>query len=194
MTTAKEERVILALFKNPEKDLNASSLARVAALSRMHALRIAKKLEQEQVVSSRRIGRSRIFTLDLSEEYTRNLVKHLLNREAKQASPYVRRWISELRRLKNAKAALLFGSVLRKEKEANDIDVLFITDQKRIEPLEREIDALNRINPKPIHPIYQSSSDFRRNIRKKDPVVLNALKGIVAFGEEELYEPSSEQD
>jgi|SRR3989338_834806 len=188
-----ESGVLLALLKNSEKEMSVSALAKLVGLSRMGALLIVRKLEKEGMLTVRKVGRSSLCAVDLSSSHTRKYLTFLLSKEAEKASPYVRRWISELRRLKNAKAALLFGSVLRKERGAQDIDVLLITDQRHIAKLEAEIDALNRMNPKPIHPVYQSSADFRRNLRKKDPVVLNAVKGIVAFGEEELYEPGSEQ-
>ncbi|MBS3106963.1 helix-turn-helix transcriptional regulator [Candidatus Woesearchaeota archaeon] len=195
MATTKEEQVILALFKHPENELSASGLAKLAGLSRMHALRMLKRLEKDGAVTSRKVGKSVIYTIDLSEGYARNLLRFLLTREAKKADPYVRRWLTELKGLKHAKAAILFGSVLQKGKDAKDIDVVLITDQRNLQPLDKEVDALNRINAKPLHPLYQASKDFRRNIRKKDPVILNALKGIIAFGEDEVmaaYDTSGE--
>ena len=47
---------------------------------------------------------------------------------------------------------------------------------------------MNKINEKEIHAVYQSSKDLQENILKQDKVVLNAIKGIVAFGEGKLIE------
>ena len=44
-------------------------------------------------------------------------LKFLLKREAEQVPAYVKVWIKELRKIKNADIAILFGSVLRKKEE-----------------------------------------------------------------------------
>ncbi|MDO8481337.1 MAG: helix-turn-helix domain-containing protein [Nanoarchaeota archaeon] len=186
-----EMDILLALFKNPDKELSASGLAQLVGLSRMGALLVVRKLVAEGLLKVRKIGKSSIYSLDPSDSHTRKYLIFLLSREAERATPYARRWIAELRRLKNAKAAILFGSVLRKENGARDIDAVLITDEKRFDALEKEIDAMNRINSKPIHAVYQLSGDFRKNLQKKDSVILNALKGIVAFGEEVVLHESS---
>ena len=86
---------------------------------------------------------------------------------------------------------VLFGSVLEKP-NPNDIDVLLVTDQKRFPKLQREIKELNEINIKKIHPIYQTYNDIVKNIKKRDKPVLNAIKGIIVFGEERFLEVYNE--
>ncbi len=91
-------------------------------------------------------------------------------------------WIGEIRKIKGAYAAILFGSVLRKHKDARDVDVLLITDQKKFVKLKKEIGKINLINVKKLHPVYQTKKDLEENIRKRHKPVLNAMKGIVVFG------------
>ena len=43
-----------------------------------------------------------------------------------------------------------------------------------------------KINGKNIHAIYQSPEDLQNNIKKQDKIVLNAIKGVVAFGEDNI--------
>ncbi|MBS3159521.1 hypothetical protein J4436_01920 [Candidatus Woesearchaeota archaeon] len=92
-----------------------------------------------------------------------------------------------MRKIKNADVIVLFGSVLEKP-NPNDIDVLLMTDQKRFPKLQQEIKELNEINIKKIHPMYQTSNDIIKNIKKKDKPLLNAIKGIVIIGEEKFLE------
>ena len=73
---------------------------------------------------------------------------------------------------------------MTKEDSANDIDVLFILKQNNFNALKRKIEKLNEINEKNIHPIYQTFNDLKQNIIKEDKVILNAIKGLVAFGED----------
>ncbi len=186
--TDNEMKLVLTIFKSPEKDYNAYNLAKEIGLSAMGAFKILKRLEKEEMVIPKQLANATFYKLNLDSDYVRQYVKFLLKREAEQAHPYVKVWISEIRKIKNADAAILFGSVLRKHKEARDIDAVLITDQKRFSRAEKEIEEINNLNVKKIQPVFQSQEDFIKNINKGDKVLLNALKGIVAFGEDLIIE------
>ena len=182
--TEKEMQFMLLLFKNPEKEYNAHTIAKEIHMSAMGALKIAKRLEKEHILTAKQLGKAIFYKLTLNNEYTKQYLTFLLKREAEIAHPYIKRWVTEIRKIKSADAALLFGSILTKQKEANDIDVLLITDNKKFPLLKKEIEAINLLTDKKIHPIYQTENDFISNIKKEDKIVLNALKGIIVFGEE----------
>ena len=182
--TEKEMQLILLLFKSSEKEYNAHTIAKEIHMSAMGALKIAKRLEHEHLLTSKQLGKAIFYKLTVRNEYTQQYLTFLLKREAETSHPYIKRWITEIKKIKSADAALIFGSILTKQKEANDIDVLFITDNKKFPLLKKEIEAINLLNEKKIHPIYQTEKDFISNIKKEDKIVLNALKGIIIFGEE----------
>lgn len=186
--TENEMRFVLLVFKNPETEYNANSIAKKLGISPMGALKIAKRLEKENIVTSKEKGQAKFYKLNLDDEYTRQYVKFLLKREAEQSPSYIKRWVNDLKNIKNADCAILFGSLLRKENKARDVDILFITDDKRFLGLKNEIDEINTINIKKIHPMYQTKKDIENNIKREDKPLLNALKGIVAFGEDILIE------
>ena len=183
--TNNEMLFVLSVFKGPEKDYNTSDIARLLRISPMGALKIAKRLEKENILKSKSIGKARVYKLNMENDYVKDYIRFLLKREAEQAPAYVKMWINELRKIKNADIAILFGSILRK-KDANDIDALLITDQKRFLKLKKEIESINLINVKRLHPVYQTRKDVIANIKKGDKVLLNAMKGIVAFGEDKI--------
>jgi len=182
--TENEINFILTLFKSPEKDYNANNIAKELGISSMGALKIAKRLEEQNIIKSKQIGKAKIYKINLND-YSKDYLNFLLKREVEQSPAKVKVWIKELKKIKNADIAILFGSILRK-KEVNDIDVLFVTDQKKFEKLKKEIDNINNINIKKLHPMYQSNKDIRKNIEKQDKALLSAIKGIVAFGENKL--------
>ena len=186
--TRNEMLILSEILKTPEREFNANSISKEIGITAMGALKILKKLEKEGVLVSKLAGKAVFYSINFSNDYATEYVKFVLRREAEYSSPYVKRWVREIRKLKNADVAILFGSVLNKESGANDIDVLIITSQERFEKLKKEIRELNKINEKEIHAVYQSSKDLKYNISKQDKVVLNALKGVVAFGEEKLIE------
>lgn len=184
--TNNEMLFVLSIFKSPEIEYNANSIAKYIGISPMGALKIAKRLEKENILISKELGRAIFYKLNFNNDYVKQYVKFLLKRESEQASAYVKRWVSELKKIKSAEAAILFGSVLKRHNEAKDIDVLLITDKKKFPKLKKEIKDINLINIKKLHPLYQEKEDLRRNIKKGDKPILNAIKGIVVFGEDKI--------
>ncbi len=186
--TKNEMLFILSIFKSTEVDYNANSIAKLLGISSMGALKIAKRLEKEGIIISRELGKAKFYRLNWESDYVRDYVRFLLKREAEHANPYVSVWIDEIRKLKSADAAILFGSVLRKFREAKDVDVVLITDQKQFSKLQEEVEEVNKMNVKHFHPVYQSKADFVSNISRGDKVLLSAIKGIVVFGEDLIIE------
>lgn len=185
--TKAEMQVVLTLVKSPEIIYNAHSLSKVVGITPMGALKILRRLEAENIVKARKIGHATTYRANRENLYARKYLSLVLLREAQHAGPQVKRWLQELKRIKNAEVAILFGSVLGK-KNPRDIDVLLITDQKRFPKLQEEIKELNEINIKKIHPLYQTYDDIIKNIKKRDKPLLNAIKGIIVFGEEKFLE------
>ena len=187
--TDNEMKLMLTIFKNPRIEYNSNNISKVLGISRMGCLKIAKKLERERIIILKQMGKAKFFSLDLSKDYVKNYVSFLLKIEAEQSTSYVRVWVNELRnKITKAKIIILFGSVLKKEKEANDIDVMFVTTQKNFEKLKKEVESINLISYKRIHPLYQGLQDLKDNLRKNDPVILNVINGIIVSGAEELVE------
>src|SRR3989338_4059456 len=186
ITTA-EMDIVLGLVKSPEVEYNANSLAKVVGITAMGALKILKRLDSESILKSKKIGKAVIYRVNIENTYARRYVDLILSRESLHANPQVKRWIEELKKIKNADIIVLFGSVLEKT-NPNDIDVLLITDQKRFPKIQQEIKELNEINIKKIHPMYQTYHDIIKNIKKRDKPLLNAIKGIIIIGEERFLE------
>jgi predicted nucleotidyltransferase len=184
--TNNEMVFVLSLFKSPEIEYNANSIAKLIGISRMGSLKIARRLEKENIIKSKELGKAKFYSLNMDKDYVMQYVKFLLKREAEQAHPYIKAWISDIKKIKSADAGVLFGSVLKKYKEANDIDVLFIIDKKRYSKVKKEIDEINSISTKSIHPLYQTKEDIEKNIKKGDKPLLSAIKGIAVFGEDNI--------
>jgi len=193
--TKAEMDTVLILVKSPEAIYNANSLAKVIGITSMGALKILKRLLQENIVKSQKIGKAVIYKINVEDLYARKYVSLILLREAQAANPPIKRWITELKKIKNAEVVLLFGSVLDKP-NPNDIDVLFVTNKKKFPKLQEEIREIDEMNIKKIHPMYQTSDDIIQNIKKRDKPLLNAIKGIVVFGEEKylnIYDESRKE-
>ncbi len=190
--TNNEIRFVLTIFKSPEIEYNANSIAKQIGLSAMGALKIARRLEKEQIIISKELGKAKFYKLNLGSEYVREYVKFMLKREAEQAHPYVKIWIEDIRKIKSADAAILFGSALRKHKEAKDIDVMLVIDPEKYKKVQKEIGEIDELNTKRIHPMYQTKKDITRNLKNGDKPALSAIKGIVIFGEDAIIKAISD--
>ncbi len=185
--TQKESEALVLLFKDFSKSYNANSISPFLDITPRGALKILKGLKERNMVVGKTLGNATFYKINFEDAYTVKTIETLLMQEAKENS---QRWISEFRELfEVVEVAVLFGSALRSPKQANDIDVVIVVSQKNFEKVKEMIKSKNQILLKPIHPVYQSLRDFKNNMEKEDPVIINALKrGYVLYGYEKIVE------
>jgi predicted transcriptional regulator len=183
-----EMQFALTVLKSPEHEFNANSISKELNISPMGALKIARKLEKEGIIILKEMGRAKFYSICFESPYAVQYLKFLLMREAEQALPYVKMWIREIRKIKNADIAIIFGSVLKKQDKANDIDVLLVTGQNKFAMLKKEVEAINKVNIKKVHTLYQDMYSIRKNLKNHDMAVLDAVNGVVAIGEDKFLE------
>lgn len=180
--TSNEMKIVLLILKSPETEYNANSLAKAIGISAMGALKIVKRLEKENLLVAEKKGRGVFYRLNLSNDYAKQYLKFLVQRETTYSHPYVKRWINELKKISKASIIILFGSVISKNEQAKDIDVLFVTNKKSFGSLKKEIEKNNLLNTKKIHPLFQTKEDLKENIKERNKIVLNAIKGKIILG------------
>ena len=170
-----EMKFILTLLKSPEMEYNSNNIAGAVGISAVGVLKIARKLEKENILTSRKIGKANIYRVNLDSDYARQYIKYLLKREAEKAPPYVRVWIKELKKIKSSDGVILFGSVLRKGEEARDIDALVIVNQKSFKKVKKEIEEISRnmeaemgqVREEKKNEEEENEKEFLENLRKQ---------------------------
>ncbi|MDP2925064.1 MAG: hypothetical protein Q8N99_01705 [Nanoarchaeota archaeon] len=188
MRKENERKAILNILKSPEKEYNANNLSKVIGITSMGILKILRSLLKEDILSLKKVSNINFYKINFSNPYSLDYSIFLLKDEAEHTSSYAKRWVLELRKIKSAEIGIIFGSVLSKKEKANDIDVLFVVKKENLSYLKKEIEKLNIFNDKKIHAVYQTREDFSDNLIKNDIVLLDAIKGIVVFGEKEYVE------
>ncbi len=183
-----KNRILLVLLKDINKKYNANSISKVVGISSMGALKILKNLEKNEIVSSEKFGKASLYKLNFNNNYTLDCLEFILKTEIEKSSSYIKRWVNELKKITSAEIVLLFGSVLEKEDKANDIDVLFLVKSESFKKLKNEIEKLNQLNDKKIHPLYQTEEDFENNLAKRNKIILDAIKGIFVKGQKEFLD------
>ncbi len=187
----KEAEALLRLFRNVETHYNAHSLSKELKLSSRGTLKLLKRLENQGLLISRTLGKATYYKPHLEDEYTRKLIELLLLGEAKVKAS---RYLFEFRDvLKHLQIAVLFGSILRTPKKANDIDLLAVFWQAQWQSVHDATDEIQEFSIRPLHLIKQSPEDFRKNLQKGDKVILNVLRyGVVLKGHEDFVKAVSE--
>lgn len=186
MKTKNEEKAILRILKNPKNEYNANSISKIMKVTSMGALKLLKRLEKEGILVQKKVSNISFYLLNFENSFAVSYASLMLESEAEHSSSYIKRWIGEVRKIKDAEIAIIFGSVLSKGENANDVDVLFVVEKGKFGDLKKEIEKLNLLNEKRIHSVFQTKEDLIGNIKKKDKVVLEAINGIVVFGESEF--------
>ncbi|MEK6921214.1 MAG: nucleotidyltransferase domain-containing protein, partial [Nanoarchaeota archaeon] len=88
----------------------------------------------------------------------------------------------------HSKAIFLFGSILRKGKEARDVDVCIILkkseDYKLLQGIIREINEKNRLK---IDPLYLTEHEFEKKLIEKDKPLVEIIKSCLVVHGHELF-------
>ena len=158
--TENEARTIDFLIRNFSQEYNINQLSRELKLSPRGIFKILKKLEKQNYLISNKQGNNIFYKINYESEDAPDVCKFVLFKG--NTTPFIRVQINDLRKLRQlTKIAILFGSVLTKDKDAKDVDVVLIFKEKEFSKIEKVIEEINSIKNKKIHAIYQTEKDFK---------------------------------
>lgn len=167
---------------------NSYNIKDKLGISSAGSLKLLRNLSDKNILTSEKIGNAIFYKPNLKNEYVLKLLELVLLDNSKQLT-YVKGWIYDLRRfIKTTNAILLFGSILKKGKDAGDVDVCFILKNTKNYPkLQSEIDAMNKNNRLRIHPLYLTQSKFETKLKEKDKPLIEAVKNCSVVHGVELF-------
>jgi len=176
------------LIRNFQERNSVNEIGKRLELSPMGAYKILKKLEKINAVVPEKIGNALYYKPNLNEEIGAKLSELVLIQN--NLSPYAQIQAEDLNPLKDSTlCCVLFGSVLTKGKEANDIDILVILEKKDFSRVSKELSKIKSLKPKKIHELMQTKEDLLKNIQKGDKVILDIIKtGKILWGAEIIVE------
>lgn len=186
MLSDKEKAILLLLFKDFSISYNARSMSGKIGMTPRGALKALKNLEKQGFVIPKPFGKAIWYKFNFSSALAKKSIELFLLEEAELKH---KRWLAEFGDLVEAYILVLFGSVVRKEKDYNDIDLVAVVSQSKFRALLKAIDEKQALMIKRIHVVWQSPNDLKSNLKKKDPVMLDAVRtGVVLKGQTELVE------
>lgn len=186
--TINESRTMDFLIRNFNEKNSINEIARRLNLSPRGAYKILKKLEKIEAITPEKIGNAIYYKTNFNDEIGIKLSEFVLVQN--ELNPYLQVQEADLKRLRKiASACVLFGSVIEKGREANDIDVMFVIKKDGLKKLASAIKDIQVIKIKKIHRLVQTKEDLAENIKKKDKVIMSIIKtGKVLWGAEIIVE------
>jgi Fe-S cluster biosynthesis and repair protein YggX len=183
----KEIEILLVLFKDISIEYNSNNITKKMRITPAGAFKAMKNLERRNLIVGKKMGKAVFYKVNLKDYYAFRTMETLLINESRIKAS---RWLNEFKDLfKYTEIIIIFGSILKDPKKANDIDLLTVFKKENDENINNVIKERRLISTKPIHIIKQTTADLENNIKKKDKVILNVIKnGDILYGHEKLLE------
>lgn len=192
MLTNNEKKVLKILFISFE-DLSINQVARLAKLSPNGAYKILKKFENEGIIKPKKISNIKSYYLDFDNEKTRNILQLALIPVLEGRMKFRLDDLKELKKI--TLVCIMFGSYIDLKKEPNDLDLLFIIDNKHYKNYKEISSRIFKTIPIKVQDVLQTVEDFKKKIIKKDKVILEILKtGKILWGQDKLINLIKEVD
>lgn len=184
--TQKEKETLIVLFKDFTNYYNANSISKVLGISRIGAMKILKKLFNENLLTDKKIGKSTIYKVKLDDDYVRKLISFLLTDEANN----FKRWKEEFKELfKKDRIIMIYGSIIKNYAKANDIDIMLVIKKSEYKEVAKIIEKKQNILPKKIHSIELTADELFQSIKQKEKAVVDIVKNaIILFGQDKYVD------
>lgn len=183
------DRILSILIKEPLADHSATSLAKALGMTRQGLWKTLNKLSKENLISLKSIANTKKSALNIKPNYENPLTEKVVSLLLTKESLNYEKWRFNFVEVKNySKFIILFGSILHSPKEANDIDMLVVVnDKKNFKMIDKIMLKLQQTQIKKIHFIDLTEKELKEELKfNKNKAYLNAFKkGIVLFGQDD---------
>ncbi len=184
--TDNEKKALLILFKDFTSYHNANSISKKIGISRIGCMKMLKKFEKKEIVTSKKIGKSIVYKPNLENDYVRDFISFLLSDEAN----HFKRWKDELKELfKGGRVVMLYGSTITDYSKARDIDVMIIRKKGESGEIYEIITERQKYIPKKIHVVDLTPEEFLKNVKQRQKAIIDIVKNaIILFGQNRYVE------
>ncbi|HDP74024.1 MAG TPA: winged helix-turn-helix transcriptional regulator [Candidatus Woesearchaeota archaeon] len=180
------EKIMAMLLREGRK--TATEIAERLRMSRQAAWKTLKSLIQQRLVLATALNSkqtsAQLFTLNFRNPVAEKALSLSLTRQAVEHE----RWLDLFSGIEgHAEFFLLFGSILKNPKKANDIDVIAVAEKKEFAIIQEKIQQIQLAQAKRIHAALTTKTEFSQEIKEENKAYLEAIsKGVVLFGQEKF--------
>ena len=161
-----------------------NEIGRKLDLSPRGIYKILKKLEKIRAIEPEKIGNGIYYKANLGEEIGIKLLEFVLAQN--ELNAYAQVQAEDLEKLKDvALSCVLYGSVLKKGREARDIYIIIVLEKNNFKKVNKKLEEIKSISPKKIHDILMTKEDLAKNLRKNNQAMIDMIKnGKILWGSE----------
>ena len=176
------------IFTDFLTNYNSYNIKDKLGLSNAGSLKLLRSLHEKNLLTSEKMGNAIFYQVNLSNEYAMKLLE-LIYLDYSRLSSFVKGWIYDLQMFRNiTKAVILFGSILKKGKEAKDVDVCFVLKHPDdYSEVQIKVAQLNNKSRLKIHPLYLTEKEFEKKLMEKDKPLLDIVKSCEVVHGHELF-------
>ena len=180
-----DKLILKMLLKEFSLEHTITSLSKEAGISRVGAWKILKKLEKENLILLSRLGKGKTSINKIKLNWDNPVLEKILSLILTEEAIKNQRWINAFKDLENkVDFLIIYGSIIHSPKEANDIDIIGITN--KFPEIEKITSKIQKTHIKKIHPINMTEKEFKIELQKNNAFIDAVKKGIILFGQEKF--------
>lgn len=171
--TKTQQRVLGALFSQPERSLYASELIRTTGTGSGAAQRELARLETSGLVVSRRVGHQKHYQANADSPLFGEL-RGIVLKTVGLAEP-LRSAVKPL--ASSIRAAFVYGSVAKSSDSASsDVDLMIISDDLTYGDVFGALEKATKILGRPVNPTVYTTAEFLKRSRQENAFVTRVLQ------------------
>lgn len=181
---------IISLYKGDYlSQFHIRQMAKLIGKSHVSLLPYLKELEKVKVLISKEVGKSKVFSLNLSNNQVRELLSvaekkkslELLGKEI-----FIKKIYDEFVKLDLTGSLVLFGSYASKtHTEESDVDLLYLGNLKEND--SKKIKELGKIYKKEIHFVSMNFKQFREQLSKQGALTKEVISNHIVLYNQDLF-------
>ncbi len=181
-------KILKLLLKDFSIKPTITSIAKEIGISRVGVWKALKKLEAKKLIILSSVGTGKTSVYRISLNWDNPLAEKNLIVALTEDAVRNQRWLSNFAELENkVDFLIIYGSVIHSPKEANDIDILGVTNKNKFLEIEKAIKKIQKVQIKKIHALNFTQIEFKHEMEKPNKAFIDAIKkGIVLFGQEKF--------
>jgi predicted nucleotidyltransferase/biotin operon repressor len=179
--------ILKTLFKDFLAEHTITSLSSKINITRMGIWKALKTLEKNNIIILTSIGIGKTSTYSIKLNWENPLLEKTISIILLEEALNNQKWISNFTELRDkVNFLILFGSILTNPKEAGDIDLIAVLDNKNnFKQVDKIILAIQITQTKKIHMIDLTKEEFKEELKKQNKAYFDALKkGVILFGQD----------
>ena len=187
--TENEAKVMDFLVRYFGERNSINQIGKLLKFSPMGIYKILKNLEAMKAVRAEKIGNAIYYRANLKDEDGKALAAYVLSHQ--EMNSYARVYAQDFKEKlgDSVQAIVLFGSILEKGKDAQDVDVLIIFEKDKYKEVHKKLEEIKELSSKKIHDLMMGPNDLGDNLQKGNKAMIDLIqKGAILKGAHSIVE------